>query len=162
MSKKRKIVNPDKRMRYIHPYDIWKTLMRLKVASKLAYDKPDTYFTEDEIAAALFANWHELGVRGKLNVIQSKIHYPLRCLKIMRRVEEEQVEIAERNWDGTWQKRDNETYRACPGLYSKSDCGLPTFAGQDKETLEQWEFDTIDEYWGTYIGRKGRKNWLTD
>jgi hypothetical protein len=135
-------INPEKAMRNAHPFDVWKTLMRLKVMGKLA-GKEDEFHRSADIAAKMYDNWSELELRTKLLVLDCKIGYPLRFLKSHHYIEE-QVE----NHPTYYQPKLLDAYRA------NSFCSNPGFEPGWNDAIVR---GIMDDKWGFWIGRRPLK-----
>lgn len=141
-----KIVHPERRMRDEHPWNVYKTLQRLKVMAKLqGLDNP--FFSPSDICNALYDNWGDLDIRQTLWVLEAKMNFPLRFLKAHFYVEEWMERPSSRYaspWDSprgmdSWRSRD---------LLSD---GTKAVLGPTYEALCR---DQMDDKWGVWINRK--------
>lgn len=138
-------VYPERRMRDEHPFKIWQALQRLRVMDKLA-GVEDRYYSPSDICNVLYSNWQDLDIRQTLCVLEAKINYAIRFLKIEHYIEE-RMERSSSNSDG-WFRYDRpmDEYRI---LYSMDSTVREVLGDRSQDMLR----DLMDDSWGVWIGR---------
>jgi len=143
-----KKVYPERRMRYEHPFNIWRTLTRLKVMTKLQGSE-DLYFSPSDIANVLYDNWQELEPSTQALVLSAKLHFPLRFLSREYYAIEETSGLP---------KFDYVTGQVEAPKHLDRWCVRPPLTESTKITLGDDYYASVhrimDDRWGKWIGRK--------